>query len=389
MKRQANPGDGLAKASLLARGFVFSLVVMMASGSVSFAEDASPPAQPVSDAVPAVGRQATPAAVRTSEANPPEPVKQKTVWVAHLLRRKSPKNVITSMDLSETNLPVFLITRKDEIQPNITVNGTFNKPGAKLFAQGTELDVDSETHEFEVTMRLRGKLNECTLTAVTPDGIKETETIYIYAPEAMQFQVVSPWDRLVLSAGGAFLSYRQSGYGEYQSIGAKLGVRYTSPERVSRWGIYGNLDATVFTFASSPTARGPQLLEAKADATLKFGPKTDRWQKQALAGLSYLTMFSNGSSFGFANLTAPEFGIRARKVVSPTKAWIIDARYVALGLPKGFDNFGLNLGLTWSKFIRDSRRIEFGVNYSGYYYPPADAQTIQLNEFTVRSGISF
>ena len=48
-----------------------------------------------------------------------------------------------------------------------------------------------ETHEFEVTMRLRGKLNECTLTAVTPDGKKETETVYIYAPEAMQFQVVT------------------------------------------------------------------------------------------------------------------------------------------------------------------------------------------------------
>ena len=386
---------GVVLSFLCMIGFVGSL--LLGFSNFALAQDATPGAA-AATTVNTPSPTATPPD-KPSESGPSAtpvpaigkvpPIKQKTVWVAHVLRRKSAQNVITSLEIEEKNLPVFLISRTDELQPTITVNGTFNKPNAKLFAQGTELDVDPETHEFEVTMRLRGRLNECKLTAITPDGKKEVETIYIYAPEAMQFQVVSPWDRLVISAGGTFLSYRQSGYGEYQSIGAKLGVRYTSPERKSRWGVYGNLDATVFTFASSPTARGPQLVEAKADATYKIGSKEDPWQKQIVGGLSYITMFSNGSSFGFANLAAPEFGIRARKVVSPTKAWIFDAHYVALGIPKGFDNFGLNLGLTWSKFIRDSRRIEFGINYSGYYYPPADDQTIRLNEFTVRTGISF
>jgi hypothetical protein len=323
---------------------------------------------------------------------PDSPAPQKTVWVANLMRKKSSTARITNLKMTDSKLPVFLVAKDRDLRPTISVNGTFTTDGWTLQAQGLPVEVDKEKKTFEIPMHLRGRINECTLTAIGPAGEKQTETFYIYAPDAMEFNVISPWDHIVVSLAPLYLIYQQSGYGEYQSIAAQVSLRYTSPDKkkiekfTDRFGYHANVDATVFTLASSPVERGPQLLEIKGNLTYQLDP-VRTWQTSLLGGVSYLTMFSNGSSFGFSNLTAPDLGFRTRKTISPTTAYFGEVHYVALGLP--FEQQGLNLHGGWTRMIKESRRIEYGLSYSGYSWHPTPETSVRVHELAFKAGISF
>ena len=341
-----------------------------------------------------LAQEASPPKQEAAAPVPPEQAIQKTVWVANLMRRKDSTSRITDLKMADSKLPVYLVPKDRDLRPTISVNGTFTREGWTLLAQGSAVEIDKEKKTFEIPMHLRGRINECTITAIGPAGEKQSETFYIYAPEAMEFNVISPWDHILVSVAPIYLIYQQSGYGEYQSIAAQVSLRYTTPDKkkiekfTDRFGYHANLAATVFTFASSPVERGPQLLELKGDLTYQLDQDpAHKWQTTLLGGVSYLTMFSNGSSFGFSNLVSPDIGVRARKTLSPTTAYFGEAHYVALGMP--FDQQGINLHGGWTRMIKDSRRVEYGLSYTGYSWHPSPETSIRVHELAFKAGISF
>ncbi len=323
---------------------------------------------------------------------------QRTVWVAHVLRRKSNEFLIKNFSLTESRLPIVLVAKKDELRPTVTIRGKFERQGWKLLIEGaTPVVFDEGKTTFSIHAHLKGRINKMNLTAVGPNGERENEALYIYAPEAMEFKVVNAWDQILLSVGTSFLSYAQKGFGEYRSISGLLSARYNSPEKkltaesdlYSRIGLIANMDLTVLTLIASPVDRGPQLLEAKLDGTYQFDPDPyGRVQNQLLVGASYITMFNYGSPFGFSNLLAPEIGWRRRVLVSPVAAWVGEARFIGLSEFYTFNSLALNLSLAWSRLISDSHRLELGFSYSGYFYRPEPEIPVRLHQLSVKLGLS-
>jgi hypothetical protein len=344
-------------------------------------------ALPQAQAEQAYGKDEVPVEATKAPEKPP----QKTLWVAHILRRKSNDAIIKELDFPDLRVPVMLVAKDGDLRPTVAIKGKFDRPGWKLILQDENaVNFAPDSAAFTIYAYLKGRINVVLLNAVGPQGEKETESVYIYAPEAMEFHVVSAWDQILLSAGGSFLSYAQAGYGEYQALSALLSARYISPERwKSRFGLLAGADMTVLTAVSSPIDRGPQILEGKVDLTyLLKQDAAKRWRTLVLAGGSYLTMFSYGSPFGFSNLFAPELGIRSRYNVNPQASWIGEARFVALAPPGTFNQLGLNLGLAWSKLVSDSHRVELGLQYSAYVYEPEPSYPIRVNQLSLKLGLS-
>jgi hypothetical protein len=363
------------------------LIVLTFIGPFVSAEEKKAQQSQPQQSQPPRSKDESPIEATTPPVKPP----QKTVWVAHILRRKTSDLLIKNLEFPDNRVPVFLVAKDEGLRPTVSIHGKFDRPGWKLVLQDNiPVSFDATPGEFTIYAHLRSRISEVLLTAVGPAGEKEIEHVYVYAPEAMEFQVVSAWDQILLSAGVSFLSYAQAGFGEYQSISGLLSARYSSPENwKSRFGLLASGDVTVFTAASSPVDRGPQILEGKLDISFLLKPDpTKRWRSQIFAGGSYLTMLSYGSPFGFSDLIAPEFGMRSRYTVNPQAAWIGEARFVALAPPGSFDQLGCNLSIAWSKFVSDSHRLELGFQYTGYIYEPEPSVAIHLHQFALKLGLS-
>lgn len=311
--------------------------------------------------------------------------------VAHILRVKDASKRIAGLELVDSATPVALIAQGADIKPTVALRGRFNRVGWTLTAEADTTPLTGPgTSEFTVYAHLRGRVNQIDFVATGPNKARETERVYLYAPNAKSFHVVSAWDDLLFSTGLAYMSYRQSGFGNYQAIDVLADVQYTTSDSESLFGFTSSVDMTIFALVTSPIATSPQLFEAKADLTLRTrkGPlKRDR--SRFLAGVTYLTMFANGSPFGFADLAAPEFGFYNRRVVNATDDWIFQFRFAPIGGLTNIDQRAVNVSLTRSRLLANSRRFEMGVAYSGYAFKPEEAITISSTVISFRVGITF
>ena len=306
--------------------------------------------------------------------------------IAYFLRASKTGPTIKDLVISDSEAPIVMVIRGSDIKPTIALNGSFQRPGWTLFVLGGDqaLPVD-----FVVYAHLQGRINEITLIATGPKGEREIEKIYVYSPNARTFHVVSAWEDLLFSAGVAGFSYAQSTFGVYEAIQAIASVRYSTPDSDSLFGFLGSAEMTVWGIAMSPVNTSPQLFEGKADLTIRTNRNSSqRMHYRALLGGTYLTMFSNGSPFGFSDLMVMEFGVQGRYIASAKDDWIGEFRYMPVGGVSDWGQFAINTSLALSRLLNDSRRIEFALCYSFYKWLPATTISIETSLLTFRVGLT-
>ena len=329
----------------------------------------------------------TPSSASTDDKNDTAQAAQRTLWSAYILRRKTGEAVIEGLRVPARKIPVVLVSKEGRLRPVIEIKGIYDRKGWKLFVQNYPLRTSDDVNDFKTFAYLNAKINQVALTAKGPNGEVENETIYVYAPDAQEFEVVSNWDRVILTAGPSILSYSQTGYGNLTALTAAVSAQYaTPPDRASRWGLFASADFTSLLFmANRPIDSSPDMLQIKGDALYRLtSEKPHFWHIQALAGISYLTMFANGSPFGFSNLIVPEVGFRSRYLLSSKTALVGEVR--ALPIRGLFSQRGYDLYLGWSHILTNFHRFEMGISVSDYYYASDSNTNIQYDLVTLKLG---
>jgi len=315
---------------------------------------------------------------------PPDP--RESEPIAYFLRSRDTAARVPDLEIFDTEAPIVLVAVGSDIKPTIAVRGRFQREGWSLFAQEGARPL---TKEFTVYAHLRGRLNEITFLAKGPNGEKQTERIYIYAPNAKSFHVVSAWENLLFSTGLANFSYLQTGYGIYESVNVAASVRYGPLDTDAFMTVLASAEMTVLALASSPIDTAPQLFEARGNLSFRTNKQPLlRTRHRILLGVGYLTMFSNGSPFGFSNLAVPDLGFQSRYIASAKTDWIGEVHFMPIGGLEALGQNGVNVSLAWSRLLENSRRMEVAMVYSGYNYKPEERISIGTSLFTVRVGLT-
>lgn len=337
----------------------------------------------------AQGQPSTQQQSNSEQAEGAQPITRKTSWIAHLLRR-TPLNLrLKTLEFSETQIPVLLIARPGNLRPLVEVNGVFSRSGWTLFAQNSPVSQSAGKNEFKFFAFLNGRISEVILTAKGPQGEVEEERVYLFAPEAQEFTLVSPWNSVVIGAGFSSVDYTQTGFGNYLAYTGSISARYSTFDAPTQLSYYGSLDFTALTLASQPTQSNPQFIEARFGAAWMLPYSANQsWKTQIIGGGMYSTMISNGSDIGFSNLIAPELGFRTRYVISGFDALITDFRYVFLGSGSDFSDRGYLLNLTYSRTLLNSHRAELGLTYTNYGYKAGDNVRVSFGILSLMLGYS-
>lgn len=312
---------------------------------------------------------------------------RRSAWAAELVREGVP---IPNLTLIENNVPVTLVPNGGRLRPMIEIRVHFERPGWVLFAERTPIAQDNFPNEFTIFAYLKAKITELTLTAVSPNGEMLSEKILVLAPQAQELPLTGSWGEGMAGLGFASFRYTQTGFGAFVSKSAILTLSYTSPRWTSPVGLYAVAHMTMITFSSTPVNNGPQLLEGKLDVTylLNTNP-SDRYQNKAILGINYLTMFANGSTFGFSNLFTPEMGFQSKYMLTPSTSVQAEFRYAPAGNSLNLAQRGLDLDMSICKALKALNRVELGVYYTNFAYAPSGGSSVSASLFSVQLGYGF
>ncbi|MDR3608230.1 MAG: hypothetical protein P4M08_12740 [Oligoflexia bacterium] len=333
----------------------------------------------------------------TSPAPPPTPSGEETKptpWTAQLRIKKTALNKeIAGLTFAESEVPISLRPQGDKLRPLIAVHGHFRRPGWALYAGKVLLvpagPADANRADFSLYLYLKDRYDTATFTARGPKGETETEQIIVLSPDAQEFSIRPGWGELVFSIGATSFYYYQTQYGNFSSHTGLLQLAYTTPDWRSNFGLLAKVQTTLLTFSSSPSGLGPQLIEGKLDGSYKLRPLLKKkLELKALLGVSYLSMLSNGSPFGFANLLAGEAGVSATYSLGPRSGLIGDFRYIPLSGIISFSQCGVDMDFGWTRTLQNRHRVEIGLGYFGYAYQPNTTTVVRASTLSLRLGYS-
>lgn len=325
---------------------------------------------------------------------PPETQVEETksndqIWIAHILRQIKNEENIPFLEFKLRKVPISLVPQDGILQPMIMVEGTLEKIGWSLSVEQKKVLLEETgKRNFQLPLFIKGRVNEFTLVAQNSKNEILREKIFIFAPHASEYIKVSPWNAVMLSLGLAGLSYYQSDFGIYQSIATLVSARYAPLEGENPWSWATQLEMTIQTLTSKPIRKSPQLIEGKLSGAYRLIPKYDpRLSEQILFGASYLTMLSNGSPFGFANLLAPELGWRFRWKKDSANFLVGDLRFLFLST-NIFKERGFEIGASWSHALKNLHNIEYGFSYSSLVYQPESEIEVNSDLLIFKIGYS-
>lgn len=314
---------------------------------------------------------------------------KKSQWVAHVLRRKEAENQVAGLELLTLQTPILYNFHEGQFKPTVEVRMKFVRPGWRAFfgKMGPEIPLDSE-NEASVFLFLKANVSDVDILIRGPNNEEQSEKIYVYAPEVRELKFASPWNKVVIGLGGGVLNYYQTVFGQYRSGNAIASLLYSPDSLWDKFSLIAKTDFTFSTFYSTPIHSGAQLLDVRLDGTYQlshgFDP-TYRWY--SIVGVSYLTMFSNGSPFGFADLAAPEVGLRLRALIDPSNFLIGEARFSFFGT-FDFGQRGLQGSITWSRWMENLRRLDLTLEYTSAQWE-ADSQTsVRTDMVSLKLGMS-
>lgn len=317
---------------------------------------------------------------------------KKTLWTATINRSLNLKNSIEGFKLISNKIPISLVGKDSKLRPIVEIRAQFNHPGWILkYQNNSPVYIDPKTSEIIIFAYLNGKVNELTLKAVSSTGHVESEQLIILAPEAQEFQVVSPWNAVKLYTGSSYFSFGQTGFGSFTAISGDLGIEYKYPYKETHFGILANLNLTALTFTSTSSIHSPQIINGHFDVSydLNFFPpnySNTMWKTQIIFGGFYSSMFSNGSNFGFSNLIGGEGGLLIQFVKSPQSTIDFSFRLTPLSTTLSERSYEFITSYSW--LLTSLHRCELGIAYTDLNYKPQSDTNIQLSSLLLLIGYS-
>ncbi len=313
----------------------------------------------------------------------------KASWGAELVRRSVAPAAIPELIISESKLVVTLVPRGGKLRPSVEIRGSFNRPGWSLSIDRSLLLPPQKTgkQSFSVVAYLNGRLSEVSWTARGPNGEVITEPILLLAPDAQEFRIAPKWGELMFFSGYTSLSYFQTQLDHFSSKSILLAGEFMSTKGRSRFGLAGAAQANVFSLSGTPSQYRPLHLGVKADVTydlMRMSPKRLRFTP--LLGVSYSTMFSNGSPFGFSNLAAVEIGTLATYDLKPGTNLVADLRYIPIKGIIALEQAEVDFGIGWTKQLENFHRVQIDLRYSNLAYKPNEPTVIHNRIISLRIG---
>ncbi len=314
---------------------------------------------------------------------------QRALWLAHILRDRSGKNIISDLKISKERIPVFLIPQNDSFRPLVKLEVEFNRPGWQLFI-GDKLPMRKQADgSFVLYAYLRSRLNAVEIRARNEQGAEEREILYLFAPEAREFKLVSPFDSVLFTLGHSFLVYEQTSFGTFVAQSLLLGVRYVSPDKGNTFGLLGDFTATVFTYDSSPIEQNPQFMEGRIGITYPVKLiKNPKYRTKLFLGASTINFVSYGSPFGFSGLYSADLGIRTTYYRNGQNSYSGEFHYSPIEFSDPLAESSFRLVLDWSMNLDNLRQAQLGFSYSNHRFK-VGFEEIYIDAISVFGSISF
>ena len=317
-------------------------------------------------------------------------VEEKTKWFAEISRPIDETHQIRALQFLVKSIPVVLKGKEGNLRPLVQVKGQIKAREAKLFIEDkAALYPVIHPENFMVYLYLNSVVSELDLQVQYPDGKKESEKITLLAPDIQEYHIGNPWGDAVLSLGSANIKYKQTRFGDFFSVNGLMSIFYQSPNIRKKLTAVTEAEVTVWTIKSSPIDTAPQILRGQLYFQYAYNSPYSPYPVLPLFGVSYLTLFSNGSKFGFANLLAPEFGARVKRVLNPVSTIIAKGIYIPYSGLISLEQVGIDLSLTYARTIKNRHRVEVSFGNTYNTYRPKDNKSVSASFFYFKVGYSF
>ncbi len=291
---------------------------------------------------------------------------QRAVWLAYVLRQRSEDVRIEGMEIKVLELPVFLVPQGESFRPLVKMRVEFRRPDWELFVGGrTPVNEDDNPNVYAVYAYLNSRISEVEIQARGPGGQLEKEKVYIFAPEAREFKVVSPFDAIVASIGVGELVYKQSSFGTFVSNTLTIEARYLSPEKGKRLGYLMDFSMTLYTFRSSPIERNPHYVQGRLGVTYPTQIFSDlQWRSRIFLGVRGSALIPQGSPFGFSDLYGLEAGLRSEYFYRGDRSYALEAYYSPFDPKKLLRDRSIEMRGSWYFNVGEFRRGRLSLGYS-------------------------
>lgn len=315
---------------------------------------------------------------------------KKMLWVAHLLREKKSKKVITNLNIEVNQLPVYLVPQGDLLKPLVQFKLSYLRPGWKLYLDGKEAVrvTDVLTGEHGMTAYLKSRTSTVELSAVGPNGETETETLFIFAPEAREYKMGSLLDSILFTIGHSYLAYRQTSFGTFVSQALLVGAKYISPENGKKLRYFGDGFLTIYTYTSSPIKENPQFFEARGGVSylVNLSPNP-QYRTRFTLGVSTINLFSLGSPFGFSGLYGMNLGVRTEFYESAQKSYSGEFQITPYD-GNLFEQRSIKLSVFYTKNLESLRRLQYGISYSNHQFSEG-SEKVNADQINLSASLSF
>ena len=297
---------------------------------------------------------------------------------------------IKGLTVLAKELQLFFVADPNQLKSYVEVPLLFERPGWTLyFGQKILSDSADVAKPITVPIYLKKELSLFSLRAVGPNGEVEVQNIYLKSQDGLErLKNRKEWDNVLLKLGLGMIDYYQEGSGAYKSIGTVFSAEYASaPQYWSGFGFYSKLSLNALPVWESPVKSGGQFLSLIGSGSYFF--KTDEHdviRHQLIFGGNYFQLFANSSPFGFNNLMTPHFGYRMHYFLESQNTVIVDAKYIAFGLPTQFKNFGISINSAYSFKTEKLNRMEIGFDFIYFQYLTPDNKKVKMNTMGLTFG---
>lgn len=295
---------------------------------------------------------------------------QEALWACHILRQKDAEKKITDLAFKADKIPVFLMPTGGSVRPLVKLQIHYARPGWKLFV-GDKIPAKpgTEAGTYLIYAYLNARISEVTLLARNAEGDVEREKVYLFAPEAREYGLVSTYDAFSVSLGAGNLTYEQTSFGVFNGYPLLLGLHYVTPEQGKPWGVVGDLRFTLTTLQSTPDEYNPQYYEGFVAGSYALTLGDDpRWRFRGLGGVSAAGVLAYGSPFGFSNLFGVDLGLRGEYFVDGQESYAFHVVYGNYDFGSLGADYALKVQLSYTHGTFNLRRLRYEFLYSHHAF---------------------
>ncbi len=309
--------------------------------------------------------------------------------LAHVIRQQG-EELILGLSIVSNELVVEMVNHQSKIRPRVNLKFKYDRKDWQLYLQDQLLlEPNDKDGIITIPAFLNEKINEVSLFARGPHGALQVEKIYIYAPEAREFEITEPWNVIHLEAGLMFLSYKQQYYNEFKMFNTVIGAHVGTPDYKDRWSFKFDLNVAALNIQSNQEQYAPQLFQFNVTTNYKFQFETLLNQNfYAQLGVNYFTMIANGTPFGVKDLIAPLVGLTYRKIIDRKNDWILFFHLIPYDSKLNLNSSQV-IGLSKGQILENRHHLEFSYELQKLNLNTNVSSTVELNTQLLKIGYSF